>query len=189
MNAPTKNLRRGLAVATASLALILTQGSPASAQAACGHAHRTVTTADGATFELELAATPVTLPSSGGTVWVGGRGYPTDQGVFLAFCVIPESVRVGDPTTYTSLPTPCLGGQKSTDGSARRITNTDTGTPGVTIPYGPNGSFLTSLNLKPEIADGATCDVTVQCAIVTRADFTATSDRSEDQYIPVHFTR
>ena len=190
MHTPTtKLLRRGLAVATASLALILSQGSPASAHPAVGQAHRTVTTADGATFKLRLAATPVTLPASGGTVSVKGKGYNTEQGIFLAFCVIPESVRVGDPTTYTSLPTPCLGGRASTDGSARRITNTGTGTPGVTIPYGPNGSFRTTLNLKPEIADGTVCDVTVRCAIVTRADFTATGDRSYDQYTPVHFTR
>ena len=97
---------------------------------------------------------------------------------------------MGDPTTYTALPTPCLPGHATKDGSSRRITNTATGTPGITLPYGPDGSFLTSLeNLRPQIADGVVCDVTVECAIVTRADFTATSDRSYDQYIPVHFQR
>ncbi len=80
------------------------------------------------------------------------------------------------------------GWPASTDGSARRITNDATGTPGVTIPYGPNGSFVTGLHLGPRIADGIVCDVTVQCAIVTRADVTATDDRTYDQYIPVHFT-
>jgi hypothetical protein len=187
MNPPTnKLLRRGLALAATSLALVLTQGGPAAAGPAFGHAERTVTTANG-TFDLKLAATPVTLPASGATVRVGGTGYNTDQGIFLAFCVIPDSVEIGDPTTYTTLPTPCLGGRESTDGSARRITNTGTGTPGVTIPYAAHGSFLTTLNLKPEIADGKVCDVTVKCAIITRADFTATTDRSYDQYIPVHF--
>jgi hypothetical protein len=142
----------------------------------------------GTAFHLELVAGPVRLPSGGGSVLVGGAGYNPAQGIFLAFCVIPANARVGDPATYTSLPTPCLGGRESKDGSARRITNDATGTPGVTIPYGPGGSFATTLNLAPQIADGVVCDVTVQCAIVTRADFTATVDRTYDQYIPVHFS-
>ncbi|MEV0219359.1 hypothetical protein [Streptomyces sp. NPDC050704] len=190
MRPPTnKLLHRGLATAVAGLVLALTQGQPATANPAVGHAHRTVTTTDGATFALKLAASPVTLPSSGGTVGVAGAGYNTAQGIFLSFCVIPDTVRVGDPSTYTSLPTPCLGGRESTDGSSRRITDTGTGTPGVTIPYGPNGSFHTTLNLSPKIADDIVCGTTVKCAIVTRADFTATNDRTFDQYIPVHFTR
>ncbi|MFM9662951.1 hypothetical protein ACKI2B_47135, partial [Streptomyces scabiei] len=75
------------------------------------------------------------------------------------------------------------------DGSSRRITDSATGTPGITLPYRAGGSFLTTLNLRPEIADGVVCDVDVKCAIVTRADFTATADRSYDQYIPVSFGR
>ena len=191
MRAPTKKrlrLRHALTVAAAGLAVVLAQAGPATASPKVGHAKRTVTTAEGATFQLKLAAS-ATLPSSGGTVVVGGTGYNPGQGIFLAFCVIPDTVQLGDPATYTALPTPCLGGRQSTDGSARRITNTATGTPGVTIPYGTGGSFLTTLNLKPEIADGVVCDVTVRCAIVTRADFTATDDRLYDQYIPFRFTR
>jgi hypothetical protein len=180
---------RALIVVVAGLAGGLTQAGPAAAGPMTGHADRTVTSADGGTFHLKLAAVPTTLPTTGGTVGVFGTGYNTAQGIFLAFCVVPNAVRIGDPTTYTVLPTPCLGGRESTDGSARRITNSAAGTPGVTIPYGPNGSFVTSLNLKPEIADGTVCDVTVKCAIVTRADFTATGNRSYDQYIPVRFTR
>lgn len=190
MLSPTKKLLRNvLTVTAAGLALVLAQTGPATADSLVGHAHRTVTTADGATFHLKLAATPTALSASGGTVKVRGKGYNTAQGIFLAFCVIPDTVRVGDPSTYTTLPTPCLGGRQSTDGSARRITNDATGTPGVTIPYGPNGSFDTTLNLRPEIADGVVCDVTVRCAIVTRADFTATTDRTYDQYIPIRFVQ
>ena len=189
MNPPTKRLLRGALAATAAgLAALLPLGGTASAAPQFGFAHRTVTTADGDTFRLKLAATPTVLPSTGATVDVAGTGYNRAQGIFLAFCVIPDSVKVGDPSTYTALPTPCLGGRQSTDGSARRITDTGTGTPGVTIPYQEGGSFVTTLNLKPEIADGVVCDVTVRCAIVTRADFTATDVRLYDQYIPVHFT-
>lgn len=188
MYRPTKRfMHRVSTVVAIGLMLLPPQGASAAAGPAFSHAERKVTTAQGATFELRLLAAPARLPSAGGTVWIGGRGYNTAQGIFLAFCIIPDSVHVGAPDTYTTLPTPCLGGRQSTDGSARRITNTATGTPGVTIPYGPDGSFSTTLNIKPELGDGTVCDITVHCAIVTRADFTATGDRLYDQYIPVHF--
>ncbi|MGC9541794.1 hypothetical protein [Streptomyces sp. UG1] len=192
MKPPTKKpLRRALAVAAAGLAAALPLSGTASASPQAplfGHAHRTVTTADGDTFRLRLAAAPTVLPADGGTAYVGGTGYNRAQGVFLAFCVVPDSVRVGDPSTYTERPGPCLGGREAQDGSSRRITDTGTGTPGITIPYEEGGSFHTSLNLRPEIADGVVCDVTVRCAIITRADFTATDLRLYDQYIPVHFS-
>ncbi|WP_405817714.1 hypothetical protein OG241_23920 [Streptomyces sp. NBC_01390] len=154
-----------------------------------GFAHRAVVGSDGQVFRLKLAATPTVLPAAGGTVDVAGTGYNRGQGIFLAFCVIPDGVKVGDPSTYTSLPTPCLPGREEQDGSSRRITDSGTGTPGITLPYQAGGSFLTTLNLRPEIKDGVVCDVDVKCAIVTRADFTATADRSYDQYIPVSFAR
>jgi hypothetical protein len=146
------------------------------------------TVSGGDAFHLRLSAGPVELPADNGSAWVLGRGYDADQGIFLAFCVIPDSVTVGDPSTYTELPTPCLAGREAKDGSSRRITNSDTGTPGITIPYGPRGSFLTSLTIRREISDGVVCDVTVRCAIVTRGDHTATQSRAYDQYIPVRFT-
>ncbi|WP_329220371.1 hypothetical protein OG352_26820 [Streptomyces sp. NBC_01485] len=182
-----KSLRGALAVTVAGLAAVLPMAGSASASPWAGHAHRTVVTADGESFRLRLAATPTVLPAAGGTVQVKGAGYNRAQGVFLAFCVIPDGVRVGDPRTYTTLPGPCLGGRAAEDGSSRRITDTGTGTPGITIPYGSGGSFDTTLNLRPEISDGVVCGETVRCAIVTRADFTATAERSYDQYIPVHF--
>ncbi|BBC34194.1 uncharacterized protein SGFS_054880 [Streptomyces graminofaciens] len=177
-----------LAVTAAALAAVLPlAGTAAATPQWPGHAHRTVTTADGDTFHLRLKAGPAVLPAGGGTVDVKGAGYNRAQGVFLAFCVIPEGVRVGDPSTYTALPGPCLGGRAAQDGSSRRITDTGTGTPGVTIPYEDGGRFRATLNLKPEISDGVVCGETVRCAIVTRADFTATNERLYDQYIPVHF--
>ncbi|NEB04976.1 hypothetical protein [Streptomyces sp. SID13726] len=190
MAPPTKKpLRRAAVVAAAGLAAVLPFAGTASASPLVGHAHRTVTTAAGDTFHLRLTAGPTVLPAAGGTVGVRGKGYDRAQGIFLAFCPIPEGVEVGDPSTYTTLPTGCLGGRESTDGSARRITDQGTGTPGVTIPYEKGGRFTTTLNIRPEIADGVVCDVTVKCAIVTRADFTATTNRLYDQYIPVHFGR
>jgi hypothetical protein len=159
---------------------------PAESHAGLGTAHRHVV-ADGATHDLRLTATR-TLPASGGSVAVRGSGYNHAQGIFVAFCVVPDKVAVGDPATYTELPTPCAGGRKSTDGSARRIADNATGTPGITVPYSPHGSFLVTLDhLKPQIAPGKVCDVNVKCAVVTRADFTATTNRNYDLYIPVDF--
>lgn len=196
MRPPTKFLTKSVAAA-AGLALVLSAAGAASALPLGGHAappfggfaHRTVTTATGDTFDLKLAAGPTVLPASErSTVQVKGAGYNRAQGIFLAFCVIPEGVRVGDPSTYTTLPGPCLPGAETKDGSSRRITDTGTGTPGITIPYEDGGRFRTTLeNIRPEIEDGAVCDVNVRCAIVTRADFTATGVRLYDQYIPVHF--
>lgn len=185
---PARSLLRGaLAVVAAGLAALLPSAGTASATPLTGKAQRTVTTADGDTFRLRLKAAPVVLPATGGTVHVRGAGYNRAQGILLAFCVIPDGVEVGDPSTYTTLPGPCLGGREAQDGSSRRITDTGVGTPGVTLPYEDGGGFRTTLNLRPEIADGKVCGRTVRCAVVTRADFTATSVRLYDQYIPVHF--
>ena len=183
-----RSLLRGvLAVTAAGLTAMVPSAGTAAASPLTGKAQRTVATADGDTYRLRLKADPVVLPAAGGTVKVKGAGYNRAQGVFLAFCVIPDDVRVGDPSTYTTLPGPCLGGRAAQDGSSRRITDTGTGTPGVTIPYEKGGKFRTTLNLRPQIADGQVCGETVRCAIVTRADFTATNERLYDQYIPVRF--
>jgi hypothetical protein len=171
-------LRRGVAGAAVGLALGVAV-APVATASPVGQAHRTVTTASG-TFHLSLLAGPTGV-SVGGTVRIGGAGYNADQGIYLGFCAIPEGVQVGKPETYTVPPGPCL------PGAAHRVTSAGGGTPGVTIPYGPGGSFVTTLTVRPEIADGVVCDVTVHCAVVTHSDFTAFADRNYDQYIPLHF--
>jgi hypothetical protein len=192
MTPPIKSPLKNLAALAVAAGLVLGFAGSAGASGggpSFGFAHRAVVAADGQVFHLKLAAGPTDLPADGGTVDVAGTGYNRGQGIFLAFCVIPGGVKVGDPSTYTSLPTPCLPGRDDKDGSSRRITDSAVGTPGITLPYQAGGSFLTTLNLRPEIKDGVVCDVDVKCAIVTRADFTATADRSYDQYIPVSFGR
>lgn len=178
------------AIAAASVAT-LTLGPATSASATPVHRPavktRTVTV-DGTAYRLVLAANDTRLSAKGQDVEVFGVGYNADQGIFVALCVIPDSVDVNNPATYTTLPTPCLGGREDKSGASHRVTNSATGTPGITSAYGPHGSFRATLRgLKPEISPGTVCDVDVRCAIVTRADFTATSDRSYDMYIPVSF--
>ncbi|MFJ2110991.1 MULTISPECIES: hypothetical protein [unclassified Streptomyces] len=171
------------AALTGALALTLGLSSPASAASA----YRQVVV-NGDTFNLVVAA-PSHLSKDGSDVRVFGTGFNRAQGIFIALCVIPDSVDPRDPATYTERPTPCVGnGPGDTSGAAHRVTDTATGTPGITSRYGPNGSFRALLKLTPKLADGSVCSVDVRCALVTRADFTATNDRSYDTYIPVTFS-
>lgn len=167
----------GKSLATVAALAVL---SPLAAEAA-PVAHRTVEM-DGSTYRLTLAA-PTAIKAER-PVQVAGRGYNPAQGIFVALCAIPSTVDPRDPATYTARPTPCLG-TKGSDNTSHRIVNGATGEH--TSPYGPGGSFRVSLTLRPELADGVVCDVDVRCALVTRADFTATADRRSDLYIPVRF--
>lgn len=201
MTPPTKSrLHRTIAGAIALVggaALALGSTAPATAapssdnpprpSAAIGIDHRT-SQADGVTYNPLLAATRV-LPADGdATAVVAGTGYNRAQGIYVGFCVIPPTVTPGVPATYTQMPGPCPGGSRPTDGSSRRITDTDTGTPGITLPYEPGGSFRVTLqHLKPEIVPGKVCGQNVKCAIVTFTDLTAPTDRRYDLYVPVEF--
>ena len=146
--------------------------------------HRTVEM-DGTSFHLTLA-TPTATITPGRPVTIAGHGYNPAQGIFVALCVVPDGVTPGQPATYTSRPTPCLG-TRGSGGVSHRVANGATGEH--TSPYGPGGSFVVDLTLQPKISDGVECDVNVQCAVVTRADFTATDERRLDLYVPVHFRR
>lgn len=164
---------------------VLAVTAPVAAQAAPANiAHRTVESG-GKTYRLALAVSHPTITPSKPTT-IAGQGYNPGQGIFVALCAIPAGVNPRDPATFTTRPTPCLG-PRGAGNTSHRIANGATGEH--TSPYGPNGSFLVQLNLQPKIADGVECDVDVKCAIVTRADFTATNTRTWDLYVPVRFKR
>ena len=164
-----------------ALALVVAAASTVTAQAS-PLAHRTVEYG-GQSHVLTLAG-PTTL-TPGLPVPVAGSGYNVDQGIFVALCAIPPSVDPDDPRTFTARPTPCLGTRGDGD-SSHRVVNGVQGDH--TSPYGPGGSFAVRLTLQPRLAEGVECDVDVRCAIVTRADFTATQDRTYDLYVPIRFT-
>ncbi|WP_243740680.1 hypothetical protein [Streptomyces sp. 8K308] len=44
-----------------------------------------------------------------------------------------------------------------------------------------------SINVRADLGDGNICGETVECAIVTRADFTNIYSRSYDVHVPVTF--
>ncbi|MBU2664872.1 hypothetical protein KOI35_15320 [Actinoplanes bogorensis] len=119
------------------------------------------------------------LSRSGETVTVRGRGYNVDKGIYVAFCV---------DNGAGVLPSPCGGGadMSGASGSSAWISsNPPSYGEGLAQPYGSGGSFRVSIRVTQKIGD-VDCVVRA-CAIVTRADHTRTSDRSQDVRVAVRF--
>ncbi len=122
---------------------------------------------------------------------VSGTGYDPARGIYVAICAIPDDVSVK--------PGPCLGG--SPGGDAVEV-------PEGTIQFAPSnwinddwawklfgarsyddrgsGTFTAYLEV-PQIADENVDCGEVACALYTRNDHTASSDRVQDVYIPLGF--
>lgn len=120
------------------------------------------------------------LAAEGQSVVVEGSGYDTSKGIYVALCV---------RTARGVMPSPCGGGADLDGGAGASIWISDNPpeyAKGLTIPYGPGGSFRVTFRAGPTINSALDCRA-VQCAIVTRADHTILSDRSQDLQIPVTF--
>lgn len=121
------------------------------------------------------------LDPAGQTISVSGGGFDPNKGIYVAFCLIP-------PTDQP--PTPCGGGRgdenSDTGGASLWLRSDDYGAQNSATPFGPGGSFSTTMTLAPEIAPGIDCRQ-ARCAVVTRADHKATADRSLDLFVPVTF--
>jgi hypothetical protein len=119
------------------------------------------------------------ISRSGETVTVTGSGYDTSKGIYVGFCV---------DNGAGAAPSPCGGGvdTSGTGGSSHWISsNPPSYGEGLAVPYGAGGSFQVSIPLTTKIGD---VDCTVRtCSVVTRADHTRTSDRSQDVRIPITF--
>jgi hypothetical protein len=127
----------------------------------------------------------------GDRVIVHGSGFDGNRGIYVAVCAIPD-----DPTIK---PGPCLGGVP--DQESQEV---DEGT----VQYAPSnwinddwawklfgarsyddpeaGTFTAYLQI-PEAADENVDCREVACAIYTRNDHTAASDRVQDLYLPIGF--
>lgn len=167
-------MRRAVAVGALLTGLIGLVGAPV----ALGDGRTRSTTRDGMT----LTVTPATgLDPAGRAVRVTGRGYDVNKGIYVAFCVDN-----GPGTT----PTPCGGGQdqQGTSGNSVWISSFPPyyGT-GLAQPYGEGGTFDVTIRVQAQLNDGVDCRTT-RCAVVTRADHTASDDRSLDVAVPVDFT-
>ena len=119
------------------------------------------------------------LSRAGETVTVSGRGYDVDKGIYVAFCV---------DNGPGVLPSPCGGGADMSGGSGSSAwisSNPPSYGEGLAMPYGKGGTFRVSLKVSRKIGD---VDCTQRgCAVVTRADHTRTSDRSQDVRVPIRF--
>lgn len=121
------------------------------------------------------------IDPAGEVVTVTGSGYNEEKGIYVAFCVLPES--------RETAPTPCGGGIDLTGetGASRWISsNPPSYGQGLAEPYDPNGSFEITLAIGPRINDDLDCRE-VRCGVVTRSDHARTSDRSQDIIVPVSF--
>jgi hypothetical protein len=120
------------------------------------------------------------LAPEGEPVTISGTCFDVTKGIYVALCVTPLPGQV---------PNPCGGGMdlEGALGAAHWISsNPPPYAAGLTQPYGPGGSFTVQLRPAAALNDVVDCR-RVQCAIVSRADHTRGSDRTQDVVVPVSF--
>ena len=151
------------------------------------------TGADGRTRELVVetaAGTPADLAAlvPGDTLTVRGTGFDAGIGIYVAICAVPS--------VPGEKPSPCLGGIPDTaEGAVVAETSvwiTDDFAWAAFANQGyddpAQGSFVADLLIPDLASNGLDCSVSL-CAITTRADHTAASDRVQDLQLPVMFER
>lgn len=152
------------------------------------------TTATGADGRTRTVA--VTMPDGepadlarlqpGETLVVSGTGYDSKIGIYVSICAIPS--------LPGEKPSPCLGGiPETSEGAAVAessvwITNNWAWAAFATHGYDDAGagSFVAELTVPGAVSNGLDC-TKVLCAITTRSDHTAASDRIQDIQLPVAF--
>ena len=126
---------------------------------------------------LTVATTTGLKPSS--VVKVSGKGFSPRVGIYVALCVVvPKS----------QLPTPCGGGVNMSGKKPSSLWISSNPPPygkNLAIPFGKGGTFSHKLTVSPKIGN-IDCRV-AKCAIYTRADHLASTDRSFDVAVPVTF--
>lgn len=154
------------------------------------------TGADGRTRTLSvetLDGKPADLSKlrAGEVLTVRGSGYDPSIGIYVSICVVPEN-----PETK---PSPCLGGlpEGAMSGEAAG-TEEALSSAWITDDWAwkafankgyddsKNGAFSIRLLVPPASQEGADCTVQ-KCALATRADHTASTDRVQDMLLPVAF--
>jgi hypothetical protein len=157
----------------------------------------TATGDDGRERELMvLAAEPgaevaTSALAEGDRIIVSGTGYDAGQGIYVAICVIPDDA--------ATKPGPCLGGvpeqgaQEVAEGTVQFAPSNWINDDWAWRLFGARGfddvetgTFTAYLEVPDPIGEGIDCTVE-PCAIYTRNDHTAASDRVQDVHVPVAF--
>lgn len=117
---------------------------------------------------------------SGEVITVSGKKFNPEIGIYLTFCKIPE---------MGSQPTPCapISMERQTNTGYWISSNAPNYAKGLTIPFRENGSFRVKLKIDRVIGNHR-CS-SRECGVTVRADHLRTSDRSQDLFIPIRFTR
>ncbi len=114
--------------------------------------------------------------ADGQQVTVTGKGYQTNVGIYVTYCVMPAAGQRPD-----------LCGPFDITGASNASTWISSNPPiyakPLVRPFGKGGTFKVQLAITKMIGD-QDCTV-VRCAITTRADHTLGSVRSADVFIPV----
>lgn len=138
-------------------------------------------TGEGANGQKVTVTPADDLDPAGATIRVQGTGFDTNLGIYVGLCVDQGP---------GAAPSPCVGGvdmEGEGSSSAWISSNPPSYATDLTIPFGPGGSFDVTLTVAAAdehvdcLAEGTSC------VIATRADHTASTDRSADVRVPVHF--
>lgn len=160
--------------ACAALAAVtaVTFATSAVSAAATGEAHG----GDVGTIEADR----LTGLAEGDVITVRGTGFDTAHGIYVAVCV---------DNGPGQKPSPCLGGA-DVEGTGGAVWISDTPpsyAEGLTVPYGPDGTFEVTLTaVETDPVTGVDCREQ-PCAVTTRYDHLRGEDRGADHVLPVAF--
>jgi len=121
------------------------------------------------------------LDPAGADLRVQGSGFDTAVGIYVGLCVDQGP---------GAAPSPCVGGvDMEGDGSSSAwiSSNPPSYATHLTTRFGPGGSFDVSLTVAAADEHVDCLDGGTRCVVATRADHTASNDRSADVRVPVHF--
>ncbi len=186
-------------VATVLLPILTHRSAGGSGQEIPAHyvSESSATGADGRTRALKVTSDdgePADLSAVrvGDELVVSGDGFDSGIGIYVSFCAIPESPDIK--------PGPCLGGipEGAEEGdidsghalSSAWVTNDWAWRAFASHTYesSAEGSFEVRLTVPEPVSDVLDC-IAQKCAIVTRADHTASSDRVQDMLLPIAFAQ
>lgn len=153
-------------------------------QAAPRNAPQTVPRTPG---DLSLTVSKTSgLDPDGETVTVTGSGYDTAKGIYVALCDTANA-------SSSAAPGPCIGGvdMEGEGGSSAWVSsNPPPYGEGLATPYtggGTDGGFTVELSVKAKDDNTDCTTAATECAVVTRNDHTRSSDRGQDEFVPVTF--